>query len=126
MTAGGQPRWTKGSAEEIVLRHPERVWGCLDQIPKPSDPRRFLPCDQPHAYEATGHLLFLPGLKSAPTPRQLRDVAAECEVAHRNPAYKGLDLQVLWKPVAEMLQPIGVVGSCWASRPDGKDMPPLR
>ena len=84
-----------------------------------------MPCDKPHAYEATGHMLFLEDLESYPTPRRLRAAAADCEVAYRDLAYKGLALHALWRPPDEMWGPDRLIGTCWASRPDGKDLPPL-
>ena len=125
-TSGGRPAWSTGSAEEVALRHPEEVWGCLDVFPQPTHPHPYMPCDKPHAYEATGHLLFLEDLDGYPTPRELRSAAADCQVALRNPDYEGLALRALWKPPAEMWGPDRLTGTCWAHRPDGQDLPPLR
>ena len=126
MSSGVRPAWFTGSAEEMVLRHPEKVWGCLDVFPQPAHPRRFVPCDKPHAYEATGHVLFLEGLHSYPTPRRLHAKAADCRVAYRNPVYQGLAMRALWPPPDEMPGGDTLIGSCWVHRPDGKDLPPLQ
>ena len=125
LTAGPRPVWRRGSAEEVLLRRPEEVWACLDKLPQqPTRPQPFVPCDQPHKYEATGHGLVL-YLDTYPTPRKLRTAAAECQFDHRDPDYKGLTLQALWQPPNEVFGG-NLLGSCWASRPDGQDLPPLR
>ena len=125
-TAGARPVWRRGSAEEVVLRRPEEVWGCLDKFPQqPTRPQPFVPCDKPHTYEATGHELLLEDFDTYPSPRQLRAAAAECQFDHRNPDYKGLTGRALWRPPNEVFDGY-LFGSCWASRPDGQDVPPLR
>ena len=119
------PVWRRGSAEEVVLRRPEEVWACLDKFPQqPTRPQPFVPCDRPHKYEATGHPLVL-FLDTYPSPRKLRTAAAECQFDHRDPDYKGLTVQALWQPPNEVIDGY-LFGSCWASRPDGQDLPPLR
>ena len=125
LTAGLRPVWRRGSAEEVLLRRPEEVWACLDKLPQqPTRPQPFVPCDRPHKYEATGHGLVL-FLDTYPSPRKLRTAAAECQFDHRDPDYKGLTLQALWQPPNEVFGG-NLLGSCWASRPDGQDLPPLR
>jgi hypothetical protein len=120
-----QSVWRRGSAEEVVLRRPEEVWACLDKFPQqPTRPQPFVPCDRPHKYEATGHGLVL-FLGTYPSPRKLRTAAAECQLDHRDPDYKGLTVQALWQPPNEGSGHY-LLGSCWASRPDGQDLPPLR
>ena len=124
-TSGIRPAWFTGSAEEVGLRHPEEVWGCLDRpFPRPTPPRFFVPCDKPHAYEATGHLLILEDLDSYPTPRELRIEGKDCQVALRNADYEGLAVRVLWRPPADTEDTL--LGSCWVHRPDGQDLPPLQ
>ena len=126
LSSGFRPTLATGSAEEMALRHPEEVWGCLDVFPQPTQPRPYAPCDKPHAYEATGHLLFLEDLDGYPTPRELRSAAADCRVALRNPDYEGLALRALWRPPDEMWGPDRLTGTCWVRRPDGQDLPPLK
>ena len=125
-SSGSRPTWSARSAEGVALRHPEEVWGCLDVFPQPTRPHPFAPCDKPHAYEATGHLLFLEDLDGYPTPRELRAAAVDCRVALRNPDYEGLALRALWRPPDEMWGPDRLTGTCWVHRPDGRDLPPLR
>ena len=59
-------------------------------LPAADPPRFFVPCDKPHAYEATGHLLILEDLDSYPTPRELRVEGEDCQVALRDADYEGL------------------------------------
>ena len=97
-----------------------------DKFPQqPTRPQPFVPCDKPHTYEATGHELLLEDFDTYPSPRQLRAAAAECQFDHRNPDYKGLTGRALWRPPNEVFDGY-LFGSCWASRPDGQDVPPLR
>ena len=123
-TSGNRPTWATASAEEMGLRHPEQVWGCLDRpFPQPAPPRTFVPCNKPHAYEATGHALIV-DVDSYPTPQQLRAEGADCQVALRDADYEGLSVRVLWRPPADTDDIL--YGSCWVHRPDGKDLPPMR
>ena len=48
-----------------------------------------------------------------------------CLDTFRDPDYKGLTVQALWQPPNEVFEG-NLLGSCWASRPDGQDLPPLR
>jgi hypothetical protein len=118
------PAWSTGSADQVILRHPEQVWGCLGVFPQPTRPRPYVPCDKPHAYEATGHLLFLDDLDDYPTARELRDAAADCRVALRDPDYEGLALRALWAPPDQLVVPGTLTGTCWVHRPDGQNLPP--
>ena len=108
------------SAEGIADDPPAELWACLDQPVSEDQP--FVPCDQPHALEATGTLGTLEG--EYPSPAEL-EAATQQQCREGVPeGYAGVEVTAGWDPPAIMEQYGAIAGVCFMYHADGTPMPP--
>lgn len=115
-------RSTTRSGAGLADNPPPDHWVCLNAVPTDSD-QPFVPCDKPHAYEATGALTLLGGLTEYPTAGALADAVREqCRPAipHR---FRDVSVTAAWSPESAFTSGNDVLGVCFVYNPDGSPLP---
>jgi hypothetical protein len=131
----GIPAYTTGlrqlsvsrSVESAALEPPGDLWGCLRRSPLDASRQSWHECGVEHRYEATGTLSVVRGLDGYPSRAQReRQGAPQCR-QDLTPDQRARRLAALaaWDPPGGLADG-QLFGSCWAYRPDGEPLPPLR
>jgi hypothetical protein len=109
------------SVRDLVDRATSAFWTCLAQPPDQDQPK--VPCDRPHAYEATGTLAGLGALASYPSAQELRTEAqADCAPAVPK-RLEGAAVTALWGSKDEFYSGL-VRGICFVFDRTGRPLPP--
>jgi hypothetical protein len=113
---------TMTASMKDLADHPtDRVWTCLAKPPAVEQPQ--VPCDRPHAYEATGALSGLGGLSAYPSAQVLR-AEAQTDCGPTVPKrLAGAQVMALWDPQERFFQGL-VRGTCFTFHADGTPLPP--
>ena len=111
------------AAEGLADDPPEDLWACLDQPLSKDQP--FVPCDRPHAYEATMTVAgFPPPVVEYPSAAELEAATQEqCRAAVPD-AYADVEVTAWWDPPAVFRELGTVAGICFMYHADGTPMPP--
>ena len=118
-------RATTGSAVGIADEEPDELWACLDEPPT-VDHQPLVPCDQPHAYEATGTLAYVSSPQTFPSRAELDEATrTHCDRAVP-PALADVTVTVPWPTADEaQFEPYDdVAAPCFMHEPDGRLLPP--
>lgn len=118
----GRARTITGSASALAHDPPGEFWACLDQPPIIAG-QPFAPCDQPHKYEETGQLAFIPDLDSYP-PSAEREAEGRRQCREEvPPGYDGVAVTAAWDPAATLEASKTLAGVCFMFNADGTPLP---
>lgn len=96
------------------------VWACLDSLEPWDQETSWTPCSRPHAYEASGRLLFVVNVSQRPSARRLAAEAEACADDSRDG--EGVTSEAVWDSDVHDEQ---LNGSCWLHRRDGGPLPAM-
>ncbi|MDH2413785.1 septum formation family protein [Nocardioides sp. CER19] len=109
------------SALDLADEPPDDLWTCLAEPPTSEQPT--IPCDRPHAYEATGTLAALGGISTYPSADVLRAEAQEDCTPAVPKRLAGASVIAGWDPEEGWHSPV-LHGVCFVYRANGELLPP--
>jgi len=109
------------SVKDAADKPTNDLWTCLGQSPTQDQPK--VPCDRPHAYEATGTLAGLGALSAYPSATELQaEAQADCRPAVPR-RLAGASVTAAWDGREEFYQGL-IRGVCFMYHEDGTLLPP--
>ncbi|WP_243057147.1 septum formation family protein [Nocardioides sp. SR21] len=114
---------TTGSGAGIADNPPTDRWGCFNTLPTDKTDQPYVPCDNPHVYEATGTPTFIDGLTAYPSVSDLETATDEQCLPTVPDKFQGMAITAAWSPRSTFTPGGSVLGACFAYNSDRSPLP---